>query len=385
MATAAFDDRIDLEALRQRTSEKWRRYSADVLPLFVAESDFPLASCVEETLHAAIARGDTGYAHPKDLAAAYAAFARLRWGYDPGTTSVRAIPEVMIGVAESVRALGGRDAGVIVNSPVYPPFFSTIAEVRARVCDAPLQRDDRSGYSLDFDAIEREMAAGARAYLLCNPHNPVGRVYDAQDLRQIARLAQRYNVVVLADEIHAPLTLPGIAFTPFGQIARETGAAAITFASASKAWNIAGLKCALAIAHSEQAERVLAQFPGVIEERAGHLGVLATIAAFRQGSEYLDEVLAHLDTMRANLRAYLDEAGLEQITFTPPQAGYLAWLDCRALALDAPAKQFLRRGDVALYPGTAFGSAYAQWVRLNFATSTAILKDGLARMRAALA
>lgn len=379
-----FDAAIDLEALRKRTSEKWRHYPDDVLPVFVAESDFPLAEPIAARLREAIAIGDLGYAQPQGLGEAYASFARDRYSVDVDPDRVIAIPEVMVGVAEILRAIaarGARDNQVIVNSPVYPPFFSTIEEAGWTIADAPLGREgDR--FVLDFDAIEARMQAGARVMLLCSPHNPVGRVYTRDELQTLATLADRYGVIILSDEIHAPLVLPGVQFTPFAAIAQENGVPAITLTSASKGWNTAGLKCAIAIAESDEARNIFHKLPKAMTERTGHLGVHATIAAFTEAVPYLDTVVAHLDGMRTQLRSIFDNAGLQAIRFAPPEAGYLAWLDCSALAIDRPAETFYKRGNVALVPGEHFGAAYTRWTRFNFATSTKIVEEAARRMSA---
>lgn len=381
-----FDAAIDLDTLRKRTSEKWRHYPNDVLPVFVAESDFPLAEPIAERLREAIAIGDLGYAQPQGLGEAYASFARERYAREVNPERVIAIPEVMVGVAEILRAIsarGGFGKEVIINSPVYPPFFSTIEEVGWRIADAPLRREGER-FTFDFDAIEARMQAGARVVLLCSPHNPVGRVYTRDELQTFATLAERYGAIVLSDEIHAPLVLRGAQFTPFATVSDAAGVTTITLTSASKGWNTAGLKCAVAVAEDDDARRILRRLPKAMTERTGHLGVHATIAAFTEAVPYLDAVVAHLDGMSAQLRTMFDKAGLQAIQFAPPEAGYLAWLDCTALDLERPAETFYKRGNVALVPGEHFGRAYARWARFNFATSTAIVSEALHRIASAL-
>lgn len=383
LTAAPLDGEIALEQLRRRSSQKWKRYPADVLPLFVAESDFPTPPAVAKALHEAIDSGDLGYAEPSEIGKAYASFASARFGYAPDPHDVIAVPEVMIGVAEILRAATDVDDCVIINPPVYPPFFMTIDEVRREIVEVPL-RESASGYELDFDALEAAFKAGARVYLFCNPHNPVGRTYTREDVLRVARLAERYGVIVLADEIHAPLVLPGATHTPFESIVRETGVRAITLTSASKGWNIAGLKCALAMTSSDWGRAVFKMLPKELPERVGHLGVIATKAAFGVDVPYLDRIVAHLDVQRTNVQTLLNAYGLEKIRYTPPQAGYLAWLDCRALGFPGePAAVFFKQGNVALYPGRLFGTQGAGYVRLNFATSRAILEEAVRRMSGA--
>ncbi len=384
MTKLPFDAAIDLDRLRARTSEKWRRYPDDVLPVFVAESDFPLAPPIAARLRHAIDIGDLGYAQPRrELGDAYAFFARARYGIDVDAADVVALPEVMVGVGEILRAIAHPGGRVIINAPVYPPFYATIDEVGCAADNAPLRRDGER-FVLDLDAIEARMRDGARVLLLCNPHNPVGRVHSREELRALAALARRYDVVVLSDEIHGPLVLPGAEFTPFCTLANEFDVTSITLTSASKGWNVPGLKCAIAIASGDGGRQILKRLPKAMTERTGHLGVHATIAAFRESLSYLDDVVTHLDGMRAQLRTIFDDAGLQAIVITPLEAGYLAWLDCSALGLDRPASEFYKRGKVAVNPGQHFGHGFDQWCRFNFATSTAIVCEAARRMASAV-
>src|SRR6266536_5282159 len=208
-ATEPDFDGISLEALRRRQSAKWRAYPDDVLPAWVAEMDFALAAPVKQALLATVGLDDCGYAwRDPRLGEAFAGFAQRRWSWrvDPGRVGL--VPDVMMGIAEVLGVLTEPGDGVVVNTPVYPPFFSTIAQVGRRVVEAPLARG-QGGFELDLDVVERALAACARAWLLCNPHNPTGRVLGRGELEAAVELAARHGAVVVADEIHAPLTLPG--------------------------------------------------------------------------------------------------------------------------------------------------------------------------------
>lgn len=377
-----FND-CSLPELRKRRSEKWTTYPADVLPAFVAEMDFGLAEPIERTLLEAIGRGDTGYAHPVGLGEAFAEFAWawFQWAVDP--EQVVLVPDVMIGVAEALRLVTEPGSGIVINTPAYPPFFPTISEYGRRVVDVPLLRTALS-WELDFDGLERAFRDGARAYLLCNPHNPTGRVFSRADLERIAELARRYDVAVVADENHAPLTLTGAVHTPFVSLGGTAPPLAVTVISAAKAWNIAGLKCAVAAAGSAEMRARLATLPAEVVSRAGHLGVLAAIAAYREGQPWLRDLLVHLDGNRKLLTQLL-AAQLPMVGYVPPQASYLAWLDCAPLGLgDDPAARFLARGRVALSRGLDFGPNGAGFARLNMGTSRALLTEAVTRMRAAL-
>lgn len=380
---AIFDEPTARELARRR-STKWTLYPPDVLPAFVAELDVPLAEPIARVLRDAIACGDTGYANPIDLPAAFARFARERYAWDVDPARCFPVPDVMVGVVEALRVLVARGESVVVNPPVYPPFFAALAEVGARRIDVPLLRDAAGRYDLDGDALERAFASGARAYLLCNPHNPVGRAFAPQTLARVAELAARHDVVVLSDEIHAPLALGDARASAFAPIAAAHGTRALSLASASKAWNLAGLKCALVVAADETTARDLARMPKEVRYRTGHLGALAATAAFASGGPWLDALRAHLARNRTLLADALRHE-LPEIGYVPPEATYLAWLDCSRLDLGArPAARFLRDGRVALAPGDDFGAGGANFVRLNFGTTATLLAEIVERMTRAI-
>lgn len=374
---------LSLETLRCRTSMKWRTYPADVLPLWVAEMDVPLAEPVVRAVTEALALGDTGYPAGTAYAEALAGFAEKRWGWDGLAVERTAIvPDVMLGVVEMLKLVTGHGDTVIVNSPVYPPFHQFVEHMDRQVLEAPLGADLR----IDFDALEgafREAVSGGRraAHLLCSPHNPTGTVHTAGELAAVAALADRYGVRVVADEIHAPLTAGGVDFVPYLSVpGAENG---LSLMSASKAWNLAGLKAALAIAGPAAAVD-LARLPEEVSHGPSHVGVLAHTAALTDGAAWLDALLTGLDDNRRLLADLLAEH-LPAIAHRPSEATYLAWLDCRALGLgDDPAEVFLERGRVALNSGIPFGTGGAGHVRLNLATSPELITEGVRRMAAAL-
>ncbi|MGX1273865.1 MalY/PatB family protein [Streptomyces phaeoluteigriseus] len=374
---------LGLDRLRRRTSMKWRTYPDDVLPLWVAEMDVPLAEPVVRAVGDALALGDTGYPAGTGYAEALAAFAAKRWGWSGLAVERTAIvPDVMLGVVEMLKLVTGPGDPVVVNPPVYPPFFQFVEHMDRRIAEAPLDPDGR----LDLDVLEaayrRAVAGGGRAaHLLCSPHNPTGTVHTAGELAAVAALADRYGVRVVADEIHAPLTAGGVDFVPYLSVpGAESG---LSLMSASKAWNLAGLKAALAVA-GPAAEADLALLPEEVGHGPSHVGVIAHTAALRDGTGWLDALLGGLDDNRRLLDGLLAER-LPGVVHRPGEATYLAWLDCRALGLgDDPARVFLERGRVALSPGPDFGSGGAGHVRLNLATSPEILAEGVRRMELAL-
>jgi cystathionine beta-lyase len=371
-----FDD-VSLDALRQRRSEKWRRYPADVLPAWVAELDFALAPPVHRALAEAVERDDTGYANAGGLPEVFASFAASRWGWQVDPQRTLLVADIMSAVAELLCALTAPGDRVVVNPPVYPPFFAVTREVERQVVEAPLGPDWR----LDLDALAAAFAAGARCYLLCSPHNPTGTVHTRDELAAVAELASAHGVLVIADEVHAPMTLPGATHVPYLELGAENGLALV---SASKAWNLAGLKCALAVAGSEHMAAELGRVPRHVRFHVGHFGVIGGVAAFTEGGEWLDGLVAHLDGQRNRL-ADLLASELPGVRLVRPEAGFLAWLDCRALGLgDDPAEVFLERGRVALSSGLPFGAEGKGFARLNFGTSGALLAEAVSRMRSAL-
>ena len=378
-----FDD-VSLELLRTRRSAKWTKYDPDVLPAWVAELDFALALPIREVLQTAVARDDTGYADFGRLGEAYAGFAGTRFGWQVDPERVRLVADIMSAVAELVRTLVEPGNGVVVNPPVYPPFFLASREVGRTVVEVPLL-ETGDGSRLDLDGLEQAFAAGAQAYLLCHPHNPTGTSFPRAQLEAVAELAAAHGVVVIADEVHAPMTMAGAEHVPFlsiGDAATENGLALV---SASKAWNLAGLKCAQIVTASDTMhERLQKELPSHLAVHAGHFGVLANIAAYEHGGEWLDALVRHLERNRAAISTLLAEH-LPGVGYRPPEAGYLAWLDCRALELgDDPAAVFLERGRVALSPGPPFGAQGKGFARLNFGTSSALLEEAVRRMAAAV-
>ena len=374
---------LSLDRLRERTSEKWGEYPADVLPLFVAESDFPLAPAVTAALRRAVELGDTGYtASRTPLAAAFAGFARRRFGWEVDPTRIRSTADVSMGIVELLRRVTRPGDRVVVTPPVYPPFYDLVEEAGAVVQRVPLMKT-AEGWQLDLGAIEEALAAGARAVLLCNPHNPTGTVHPAATLAALADLAKRCDAAVISDEIHAALTYPGETFTPFLAVSPAAAEIGFTVTSASKAFNLAGLKCALMITAGERSAAVVRGLPIEVEWRTGQFGMLAGTAAFSADSDaWLDGVLVTLDRHRRLLADLLAEE-VPAAVYRMPDAGYLAWIDLRGLDWgDDPARRILREAKVALHFGPHFGDEGRGFVRLNFACAEEVLVDAVQRIGA---
>lgn len=386
-------EELSLHDLRQRTSMKWRTHPEDVLPLWVAEMDVKLAPPVAEALHRAIDAGDTGYPVGTAYAEAFAAFAASHWawkGLEVNRTAI--VPDVMMGVVEVLRLITSPGDAVVVNSPVYAPFYAFVTHDNRQVLEAPLGEDLR----IDLDALDQTFSrikeeGRTAAYLLSNPHNPTGTVHTLTELTAVAELANKYGVRVVSDEIHAPLVLPGSTFIPFLSVPGSENAFAVM--SASKAWNLAGLKAALAVAGPDAAAD-LARMPEEVSHGPSHLGLIAHTAALEHGQEWLKALIRGLDSNRTLLRHLLAEH-LPDVGYKEPEGTYLAWLDCRHLGvqthqspgglavvsdLAGPAQLFLDKARVALSSGHVFGSGGEGHVRLNFATSQTILTEAVERM-----
>lgn len=368
----------EVDELLARRSEKWCGHTPGVLSSTIAEMDFPLAAPVARALRVAIDRDDLGYApaNPLRLADAFAQFARRRlsWRVDPGQVTL--VPDVMVGLIELCRVLAAPGERVAFATPAYPPFFPELAHPDRELVQLPIRADR----SLDPNALERALAAGVRVLVLPTPHNPTGHVYRRHELERIADICHAHGAWVLADEIWAALVLDGCTHTPWLEVsdaARERG---IALTSASKAFNVAAGKTALVVTASDRAHDAVRHVPS-LTDHAGLLGVIAAEAAFTEGDEWLDAVLRRLTANRTLLGERL-AAELPDIDWTPPDATYLAWLDCRRLGLgDDPAAAFLTHGRVALSPGLDYGPAGAGFVRLNFGTSPEHLIDIVQRMR----
>ncbi len=391
---------LTLDQLRLRTSAKWRAAGPDVLPLWVAEMDVLAASPVVEALREALDRGDTGYAFGTGYAEAYAAFAAERWGFggfEPARSAV--VPDVMLGAVELLKLVTGPKDVVVVTPPVYPPFYAFAEHLGRQVVEVPLTADRRLDLPALADTFATAVARGRAAFLLCNPHNPTGTVHSVEELASVAAAAEATGVRVVADEIHAPLVLPGATFTSY--LAVPGGGGGLVLVSASKAWNLPGLKAAVAFAGPDAADD-LARLPEEVSHGPSHLGVLAHTAALRHGGQWLDGVIAGLDRNRGLLGDLLG-ARLPTVHWAPGAATYLAWLDfgdvpelSLAVGSGAPSRGdtsarvgaaawFLEHARVLLSSGPAFGSGGERCARLNFATSAAVLSEAVERMSEAVA
>ena len=398
-----------LDLLRRRTSVKWRMFPEDVLPLFVAEMDYPLAPAVSAAMIERIQASDTGYvADDLTMGPAFSRFAADRWGWRVDPLNVRTTTDVSVAIAESLRVAIRPGDGVIITPPVYPPFFDLIPEAGGVVVEVPLLPPSAPGadsgdgrpaadvggtrsapgsdaWRLDLAGIERAFAAGARAMLLCHPHNPLGLVHTREQLVALATLAERFDAIVVSDEIHSPLVHRGVDFAPFLSVSDAARRHGICTASASKAFNLAGVKCAVMVADSAPMVALLDGMPDEVGYRTSILGTAASIAGFDQSRDWLDAVVADIERSSALLGTLLAEH-LPSVGFRPPRAGYLAWLDFRGASPswgEDPSIRALDVARVALNPGPTFGHAGIGHARLNLACSSEVLTEAVLRLAAA--
>ncbi|MEY5017430.1 MAG: hypothetical protein RL431_479 [Actinomycetota bacterium] len=370
-----------LSVLRTRTSEKWGLYPSDVLPMFVAEMDFPLAPAIREALHAALNRGDTGYINPHDTGVldAFSEFARDSWDWSPEPERMGITTDVSVVVVESLRRMIAPGDGVIITPPVYPPFYDLVPEAGGTVVEVPLT-DDSDGFALDLEGIDRALAAGARAVLLCNPHNPLGLVHSREQLTALSHIVERHGAFVVSDEIHAPLTHTGHTFTPYltvSDAARTHGIAAV---SGSKAFNLAGLKCAMFVTASDPMTTLIRSLPDEVTFRTGLFGVIATREGFRNSRDWLAGTIAAIESNVDLLSAQLLER-LPQVRLRRPSASYLAWMDMSDTGWGHdPAALILDRTKLALSSGSGYGPQGSGHARMNLACSAELVLEAVDRI-----
>jgi cystathionine beta-lyase len=351
-------DGLDPERLRLRLGEKWRRFAAPMLPAWVAEMDYPIAKPIVDVLTRAIELDDFGYPAGQDERRVPEAFAermQRRYGWNAAAERVVVLSDVVQGLYLSLLSFTAPGDGVLVQTPIYPPFLSSVRDTQRRLEACPLI-DDGKRWSIDIDRLSAA-PRDVRALLLCHPHNPTGRAFSRAELEGLAALAVERDWVVLSDEIHADLTHAGHSFIPFASLGAQVAERTVTFSSASKAFNIAGLRCAVA-----------------------HFGTRAALTRFQNVVPPLERTRTQLELSRHRLVSRLGEL-LPEVGVHLPEATYLGWLDLRQLALEpSPAEFFRQKAQVALSDGVYFGAGFEGHARLNFATSTPLLDQIVERM-----
>lgn len=376
-----------LSELRSHRSAKWRGFEPDVLPLPVAEMDFPIAQPIVQLLHDMISNSETGYlGNIPELGEAFSRFTTSRWQWKSDPLQVRLTADVGIAAVEILRVICKPGDTVLINSPVYQNFKTWIAEAKMNTMDVPfilenvISSVEVNPWVLDWPSIEKAYASGIKVHLICSPHNPLGFVYSHQDLERIANLAKIHGVIVISDEIHAPLTYKEKEFVPFLSVsaqARETG---VCITAASKGWNLAGLKCALIVTEDTGMDKRMTELPPSLHFSTSILGAFAATAAFESGEEWLNSAISTLDDNRILLGNLL-ATHLPSVGYHLPHNGYLAWLNLEALQLGTdPSLHLLEKGKVAFNAGHLYSPVTPHYIRLNFATSGSIITEAIDRI-----
>ena len=375
--------RVDLE---RPSSRKWSLHPGTI-GAWVAEMDFGTAGPVKEALRRAVDDDVLGYLSPAtaaELAEATADWQRSEFGWRVDPDRVHAVSDVMAALGVAVEEYSPAGSAVIVPTPAYMPFLSYLETLGRQVVQVPgVVIDGR--WQHDLDAIDAALAAGARTLVLCNPHNPTGTVLPRAELERIAELVERHGARVFADEIHASIRFDGHEHVPYASVSPAAAAHTITGTSASKAWNIPGLKAAQLITSNDADEAVYRRFGFAVAHGASTLGVGASTAADREGKPWLEDALGYLQRNRDLLATRIAER-LPDVRWRPPEATYLAWLDLGGLGLGAasPATLLRERAGVTLTDGALCGAGSEQHVRLVFATPAPVLDEAVDRIAAAL-
>lgn len=369
--------------LRAVGSLKWTHFEKDVLAAWVAEMDFGLAPAVADSLHEAIDRGDTGYFSvdaERASAAATAGFWTDEIGWPVDTEQVFHAPDVVEGVGRAITHLTRPDSSVILHTPAYFPFYSMLEKVRRPLIEVACAPDAGGRYRLNLEGIDRAFAGGAGSLVLCNPWNPTGRVFGRTEIEEVMAIAASHGGRVISDEIHAPLTYPETAHLPAAAVDPET---VVTVTSASKAWNLPGLKCAQVILTNERDAGIWSAYFEHHKIGVSNLGLIGGAAAYSRGRHWLDVVKGRLAENRDLLGSLLSEH-LPSVGYSPPEGTYLAWLDFGPTGIERPAEYFLESARVALTDGEPFRGDSAGYARLNFATTPEILSEIVERMASVL-
>lgn len=364
---------LDIDELRAKRGAKW---GANPVPYsaWVADMDFPVAPVIAEALREIIDRNEFGYPNwggPFALSPAAKLFApRMaeRYGWEPDPDRVLDMIDVLQGVRAAVQHLSSPGDGVVLHLPSYFPFLGTIDEMGRTL--VPVAQQDGA---FDYDDLEARLPeAGATTWILCHPHNPLGHVFQRAELERIAEIAARHDLIVISDEIHADLMMPGSTHIPFESLGADVSARTVTVASTSKAFNLAGLRWAVLHAGSDRMVEALRSLPGHYLGAPNVMAVAATVAAWTDGGAWLDAVIEVVDENRRALTGLLAEH-LPGVVYEPPSATYLAWLDCRGLGLGGDPSETFRERGVALSPGPQFGPPGVGHARINLATSPDVL------------
>lgn len=377
-----FDRPIDRRGGEFPDSTKWNKYAGrDVIPLWVADMDFAAPPPVLAALHRRIDQGVFGYSQPwPSLVDAVAGHLEREYGWTIDPDWLVWLPGLVTGFHVACRARGDAGSAVFTATPIYPPFLSAPAHSERRTVTAPLAMDDQ-GWSWDWATVDGVLrSAKPSQFLLCHPHNPVGRSWREDELWQLLALAEKHDLIVCSDEIHCDLIVAtGRRHQPFATLAPEAAKRSITLMAPSKTFNVPGLGCAFAVIPDARLRR---DFRGAMHGIVPHvnsLGLVACEAALRDGGQWRRELLAYLRGNARLVERFV--AGRAELAMAPVEATYLAWIDARGMGVENPQRVFEAAG-VGLSDGADFGAP--GFVRLNFGCRRELLETALARMERAL-
>ena len=358
----------------------------DVLPMWVADMDFKTPPCVINAIKTRAEHPILGYTFADD--SYYRAICDWQWrrhGWSITPHQIGFLPGIVVGMAYCIKAMTTPGDKILIQSPVYPPFRNLVEKNgRQVVCNS--LHNDGTRFQIDFDDLEKKLSEGCKMMLLCNPHNPGGRIWEREELQQIARLCHRYGVLVVSDEIHADLALPGNKHLPFACVSEEAADNCITLSAPSKTLNMAGLGSSYFIAGNEAVRHKLETYLEASELNNGHLFAFCTAeAAYREGEAWLSQLLDYLAGNVRLVRDFMAEH-LPQIKVMVPQASFLVWLDFRALQLEQPALVdfLLKKARLGLNDGLSFGVEGRGFMRMNVGTTRATVGRALAQLKKAI-
>jgi cystathionine beta-lyase len=377
---------LSQSALQARRNAKWNQYDADVLPAFVADMDFAVAAPIQTAIERIVRERDYGYPlrdgerADRLVANAFAKRMKARYGWEISPDLVVPMADLVQGTYAAILAFSDPGDGVVLQVPNYPPFRESINSTERELLALPM-RDNGTRHVFDMDELARLVNPRTRIFVLCNPQNPTGRVFSREELLALGQFAIEHDLIVISDEIHSDLVFPGQQHIPFATLGPDIAARTVTLNSATKSFNIPGLRCAvIAFGSEDLRKRFHSRIPLRLTGQANVIGADATVAAWTEGQPWLDAVMDHLHKARNRVVDVL-AAEVPEIRFHAPEATYLTWLDCRELRLSSAAHQFfLNNARIGFSAGETFDPGSPQFVRLNFATSMPILDQILDRI-----
>jgi cystathionine beta-lyase len=370
---------------RASDSIKWHYFGSDVIPMWVADMDFRSPEAVIQALQQRIAHGIFGYPmDPPELKEVVVQRMAERYGWQIATSDIVLVPGVVTGFNLVCRALASEGSAALIQTPVYPPFLQAPANAGMERREMQLMLLPDGTYSIDFDAFEDAITDRTNLFILCNPHNPVGRVFTQRELERMAEICLRHQLTICADEIHSDLVFPGHFHLPIATLDAEVAKRTVTLIAPSKTFNIAGLECSAAIIQDADLRKQFIHACQGLVHGVNVLGQVAALAAYKDGQPWLDALLVYLKENRDYLFDFVNHE-LPGVNMASPEGTYLAWLDCRQAAVGGdPFKFFLEKAQVGLNDGKDFGRGGEGFVRLNFGCPRSMLTEALQRMKQAL-